>query len=148
MRAHRRHRVVLGPDDQGGRFHVYYSNKTFGNVANLDLDDVTSFGPETTTLTPEHDGVYRYSIHNYSQQDSTGSQGIAGEIEDSTPALVQVYTEDGLIEEYRAPDATPGNTWRVFEMEVSGNDVDITDVNEYVDAANSGDTGVFRTPGK
>lgn len=139
---------LTGPDGQGDRFHVYYSDQTFGEIANLDHDDTSSFGPETVTLTPTNDGTYRYSVHNYSEQDSTGSQGIAGEIEESIPALVQVYTEEGLFREYTAPDATPGDTWRVFELEVSGNDVDITDVNEYFDASSSSDTGVFRTPGK
>lgn len=139
---------LTGPDGDGGRFHVYFSNRSFGEVADLDRDDVTSFGPETTTLTPETDGMYRYSVFNYSDQGDDGSQGIAGETENSSPALVQVYNDQGLVREYRAPEATPGNTWRVFEMNVSGDDVNITDVNEYVDAAGSSDIDVFRMPRK
>jgi uncharacterized protein YfaP (DUF2135 family) len=138
---------LTGPDGQGDRFHVYFSDRAFGDVANLDRDDVTSFGPETTTLTPEAAGLYRYSVHNFSTQSESGSEGIAGEIEDSSPALVQVYTEGELLREYTAPDATPGNTWRVFEMSVSGDGVSFNDVNEYVDA-NYSDAGDFRMSGK
>jgi hypothetical protein len=139
---------ITGPDGQGGRFHVYYADQEFGDVADLDVDDVTSFGPETVTLTPSNDGLYRYSVFNFSNQGDDGSQGIAGEIEDSEPALVQVYTENELIREYTAPASTPGNTWRIFEMTVDGDDVSISDVNTYVDASGSGDIGVFRMPGK
>lgn len=139
---------LTGPDGNDGRFHVYYANREFGDVADLDRDDVTSFGPETITVTPETDGMYRYSVFNFTNQGEDGSQGIAGEIENSEPALVQVYNDQGLVREYRAPDATPGNTWRIFEMMVDGDNVSINDVNEYVDASGSGDIEVFRMPAK
>jgi hypothetical protein len=139
---------LTGPDGNDGRFHVYFANRAFGEVADLDRDDVTSFGPETITVTPEADGMYRYSVFNYSNQGENGSQGIAGEIENSTPALVQVYNDQGLVREYTAPESAPGNTWRVFEMNVSGDNANITDVNEYVDASGSGDIEVFRLPAK
>lgn len=139
---------LTGPDGNGDRFHVYFSNREFGDVADLDRDDVTSFGPETITLAPETDGMYRYSVFNYSNQGENGSQGIAGEIENSSPALVQVYNDQGLVREYRAPDAEPGNTWRVFEINVDGDNATINDVNEYVDASGSSDLEVFRMPAK
>lgn len=140
---------LTGPDGQGGRFHVYYSDEEFGDVANLDDDDTDSFGPETITLTPQTDGTYRYSVHNFADQGETGSQGIAGEVNDlDIPALVQVYTDQGLLREYRAPASTPGDTWRVFEMNVNDGNATFTDVNTYLDADGSDDTGVFRLPGK
>ena len=137
---------ISGPDGDDGRFHVYYANQSFGEVADLDIDDVTSFGPETITVNPEADGMYRYSVHNYSNQGANGSEGIAGEIESSIRARVQVYSDQALVREYRAPAATEGNTWRVFEMNVSGGNATFTDRNTYVTAANSGDTDIFRTP--
>ncbi len=134
---------LSGPDGQGGRFHVYYANRT-EELADLDVDDVTSFGPETITLMPDNDGMYRYSVHNFSDQSETGSQGIAGQPENAIAARVQVYTATGLVREYRAPAAMPGNTWRVFELNASGGTASLTDVNQYVDANGSGDTDVFR----
>lgn len=137
---------LSGPDGDGGRFHVYYANRSFGEIADLDRDDVTSFGPETITVALEEDGMYRYSVHNYSNQGSNGSQGIAGEIENSIRARVQVYSDQGLVREYRAPASTEGNTWRVFEMNVANGTAQINDVNTYVTASSSGDTDIFRTP--
>jgi hypothetical protein len=138
---------LTGPDGNNGRFHVYFGNRSFGEVADLDRDDVTSFGPETITVNPETDGMYRYSVHNYSNQSTTGSQGIAGTIENSIPARVQVYSSQALVREYRAPAATDGNTWRVFEMNVSGSNVTFTDRNTYVTASSAGDAGTFRGVG-
>lgn len=135
---------LSGPDGHGGRFHVYYSDDFYEDIAELDTDDVTSFGPETITVTPSNNGMYRYSVHNFSDQSATGSQGIAGEIENSMSARVQVYTAAGLVRDYRAPASTPGDTWRVFELNASGGTGTLTDVNQYFDANGSGDTGVFR----
>ena len=138
---------LTGPDGNGGRFHVYYASRSYGEIADLDRDDVTSFGPETITLNPDNDGMYRYSVHNYSNQSAAGSQGIAGTVENSIPARVQVYSSQALVREYRAPAATDGNTWRVFEMNVAGSNVTFTDVNTYVTAGSAGDMGVFRGVG-
>lgn len=138
---------LTGPDGDDGRFHVYFGRRSFGEIADLDRDDVTSFGPETITLNPDNDGMYRYSVHNYSNQSATGSQGIAGAIDNSIRARVQVYSSQALVREYRAPAATDGNTWRVFEMNVAGNSVTFTDVNTYVTASSAGDGGTFRGVG-
>ncbi|MEM1041845.1 MAG: carboxypeptidase regulatory-like domain-containing protein [Bacteroidota bacterium] len=138
---------LTGPDGQGERFHVYYLNRS-DELADLDTDDTSGFGPETITLRPDNDGMYRYSVYNFSEQSLSGSQGIAGEIENSAAARVQVYTEDGLVRDYRAPASAPGDTWRVFELNASGGTGTLTDVNQYVDASGSGDIGTFRSAPK
>lgn len=135
---------LTGPDGQGGRFHVYYADRSFEDVADLDRDDTSGEGPETTTIDPRYDGVYRYSVFNYSDQGATGSQGIAGEISGSQAARVQVYNENGLARTYTAPPSTSGNTWRVLEMTVANGAITIADVDEYVTANGSGDIDNFR----
>ncbi len=97
---------LTGPNSLGGRFHVYYSNKVDGG-AELDLDDVSSYGPETITIKQLRDGMYRYSVHNFSNQYSNGGQGIY-----DSPAKVEVYNSTGLIYSYLAPvfPANGGNT--------------------------------------
>lgn len=135
---------VTGPNGSGGRFHVYYSNEAEAGTT-LDLDDTSGEGPETITI-DANSGMYRYSIHNYSDQSATGSQGIAG-----SPTTVRLFSSTGLIKTYTAPAATAGNTWRVFELTVTGTTFTISDAAGvglgYVTATSSGDAGTFLTGG-
>lgn len=101
---------LSGPDGNGGRYHVYYANRSYGQT-NLDVDDVSSFGPETITIFPTGEGAYRYSVFNFSNQSTTGAQGIA-----FSPSRVEVHDVDGLVCSYvPSTTVTSANTWRVFE---------------------------------
>ncbi|HUW07005.1 MAG TPA: hypothetical protein VMW01_12165 [Williamwhitmania sp.] len=130
----------LSPDDldshltgpisgSSSRFHMYYgdSDPISSNV-NLDVDDVTSYGPETTTILSYTDGVYRYSVHNYSNSDITGALEIY-----QSPTTVRVFNNTGLIKTYTAPvtTSTSGDTWVVFEINVSNGTPTIVDKNAY-----------------
>ncbi|MEL7360562.1 MAG: carboxypeptidase regulatory-like domain-containing protein [Bacteroidota bacterium] len=142
---------LTGPNGQGSRFHIYYVSTSFGD-SNLDVDDTSSFGPETITLFPTVDGVYRYSVHNYSDRfNPTGALGIAGDLDNGQPARVEVYAGDRLLRSYRAPNATntDGDTWQVFEMTVNGDNVSFSG-NEpgglgYVLVTDEDDAGQFIT---
>jgi hypothetical protein len=138
---------LSGPTGSGSRFHVYYADQTAENV-NLDLDDTSSYGPETVTIENFEDGTYRYSVHNYSDQSVEGAVGI-----DESPARVEVYDQSGQIASYSPPDASAndGDTWRVFEVDVSGDSFSLDDGGGstlgYFDADGSGDTDTFARPG-
>jgi hypothetical protein len=148
---------VTGPDGSGGRFHVYYGSSSFGNTM-LDLDDTSGSGPETITVhaaTAAAQGMYRYSVHNYSDQSTAGAQGIA-----TSPTRVQVYGPQGLLRTYVAPAAASGNTWRVFDLTVQGTSGVLSDGCPstlppttpcaglgYFQASGSSDTGTFLTGG-
>lgn len=143
---------LTGPLADGSRFHVAFFNRTpEGSNANLDRDDTTSFGPETITVTALRDGMYRYSVHNYTNQSENGAVGIH-----ESPAEVRFYNEDGLVDVYSPPEAEEGdgNTWRVFEFTVDSGTVTLDDANGatlgYHQAGSSSDTDTFaRTaPGK
>ena len=105
---------LTGPDGNGDRFHVYWVDRSFGRN-NLDVDDTSSYGPETITAFPDTDGgPFRYSVHNWSDQSTAGAAGIA-----LSPTRVEVHDADGLVCTYEATSAgQSGNTWRVFETEV------------------------------
>lgn len=137
---------LTGPDGAGGRFHVYYASASAGG-ATLDRDDTSAYGPETVTIATPRDGMYRFSVHNFSDQSATGAQGIA-----ASPTRVQVYDETGQVRSYTAPAATSGNTWRVFEMTVSGSSRTFSDNGGaslgYVQASGAGDAGTFLTGGE
>ena len=56
---------LTGPKVDGGRFHIYWSNKVYKDAeteVNLDKDDVSSYGPETITVINQvADGTYKYN---------------------------------------------------------------------------------------
>ena len=143
---------LTGPDGAGGRFHVFYGNPSFGG-SSLDRDDIDGQGPETMTVDTAVDGVYRFSVHNFSDQSPAGGLGIAQE-----QTRIQIFDETGQIETYLPwffpapePNATSGNTLRVFELDVTGGAVTVRDNGNatlgYFQAANSSDTTVFLTGG-
>lgn len=130
------------------RFHVYWANRSpSGSNAELDRDDVSSFGPETITITALRDGMYRYSVHNFSNQSENGGVGIY-----ESPTEVSLYDENGRVASYTAPpaDEGDGNTWRVFELNVSNGSVSLDDANGdtlgYVQASRSSDMDTFAQP--
>jgi uncharacterized protein YfaP (DUF2135 family) len=63
---------LVGPDVSGEKFHIYYSNMSYYSndvkMADLDLDDVSSYGPETTTIYSPTDGMYAFYVHNYTDR--------------------------------------------------------------------------------
>jgi hypothetical protein len=109
---------LTGPAADGtNRFHVYYSSKTH-DVASLDVDDTTSYGPETVTVSPPsgsstlRPGIYRYSVHHYSGSGTIGSSG----------ASVRLTLANGTIYTY-TPTALSfsgyKDVWTVFELTVT-----------------------------
>ncbi len=104
---------LTGPNPDASRFHVYYAsrgNLTAAPFANLDVDDVSSYGPETITITQMSSGTYRYSVHDYSDRTSNPSSGLG-----SSGAKVQVYTAAGLAQTFSVPGGA-GTLWTVFEL--------------------------------
>lgn len=107
-----------GPLPGGSRFHMYwpYAESNGGSpwptVVKLDVDDVTSYGPETTTLLQQISGVYRYSVHDYTNRSSSYSNALS-----SSGAVVRVYGETGLIASFPVPTDQEGTLWNVFEIE-------------------------------
>ena len=126
---------LTGPSG-AGRFHVYYGSEPVSG-ANLDLDDRYSFGPETTTITSQVAGVYRFSVHDYSNSQLTASSALAG-----SSAKVQVFRGNTLVAEYNVPNRA-GTLWTVFEM---NGDV-ITPINTMSYNTSNGSTVAKTIPG-
>ena len=112
---------LTGPSATG-RFHVFFANRQ-SNSVDLDLDDVFSFGPETTTIRNRRTGTYRFSVHDYSNLESGSSRAMS-----NSGAKVRVITEFGTTEFNITPN-TPATLWTVCEIDgLSGA---ITEVDEY-----------------
>lgn len=96
-----------------GDYEVYYADK--GNCdaaprACLDVDDTTSYGPETITIAQMQDGTYSYAVHWFA---GTGSWA-------ASEAVVRVYDVNGLAATYTAPNDTSlgeKSWWYVFDLD-------------------------------
>ena len=94
---------LTGPTTGSSRFHVYYASKTTTGVT-LDVDDTTSYGPETITITQFLPGVYRYSVHDYSNRASSSSSTMSNQ----SNAQVKVFQGSSLIATFNMPTGQTG----------------------------------------
>lgn len=116
---------VKGTLSGGNSFHVYFGHKSQydGDVetCNLDVDDTTSYGPETITLNVTTSNPYYYYIYQYAGSGTLASSG----------AQVKVYQGENLIGTFNVPtDQGSSRYWNVFAV-VDGNIV----VNNTITAA-------------
>ncbi len=112
--------------------NIYFDSQQ-GTDAHLDVDDTTSYGPETITLEKKHYGEsYVYAVHDYSNGGNPSSRALS-----NSQATVFVYMGQSLVRTYYVPKNRSGNLWTVFRMTGSG---DFQDINNFtgatVDAAN------------
>ena len=110
---------LFGTSTTGRSYHVYYSDKIASEngerIAELDIDDVTSFGPETITVDlKKQDGMIHYYVHDYSTYSSAYSMALA-----SSGAIIQVYSDNSLIATYNVPTTQAGTVWHVFDYDPS-----------------------------
>ncbi len=111
--------------------HIYYLNKgslTAAPYANLDIDDVTSFGPEIVTIRRPARGTYRYFLKNFSNTFNPGITASPVKVEVTyngntsvfTPgagegALTNWHAFDIVVDSLCAVTITPVNTWSATE---------------------------------
>lgn len=92
-------------------YHIYFEAQSYytGNemLANLDLDDTTSYGPETTTVNVDRNSTYHFGVFNYTGADPEQLM--------YSGATVQVYTESAGVpsQTFQVP-AGSGYYWDVF----------------------------------
>ncbi len=104
----------------GEEFHVFFGERdaydaSYQHRVNLDLDDTTSYGPETITIYQGVDGVYTYFVHDYTNRYSGSSSALS-----MSGATVRVYQRDGLTAIYHIPTGIVGTTWTVFRIHSDG----------------------------
>lgn len=123
---------LTGPNGNN-RFHVFFHDKVARSgseeLANLDVDDITSYGPETITIVKKDDGVYRYSVHDYTNRGKTDSKAMS-----NSGATVKVYNGSNLLKTFNVPTNVVGTVWTVFEL--NGNT--IVPKNEISNESNAG----------
>lgn len=109
---------LTGPAVGGGRFHVYFVDRAYDSggitYAELDVDDISSYGPETISIYEQLAGTYRYSVHDYTNRSSTSSSALA-----NSGAVVRVFRGANLVATFNVP-AGAGTLWTVFELTGTG----------------------------
>jgi len=132
---------LTGPLDDGTSFHIFwkYAEKCpdhdkcegspWPNQVKLDLDDTTSYGPETVTIYKQVSGTYRFSVHNYSNSEETSSFALS-----NSSATIQIYRNNTIFSTYNIPVNKEGTLWTVFEL----NDNSITPINQLTYESNPG----------
>jgi len=117
------HRANLTKGHTGARFRVYYHSKRYSvqgrEIANLDVDDTSSYGPETITILSPL-GAATYSVQDYTNRSNTSSQDLS-----YSGAVVTVFKGGRQIATYNVPVGHIGTSWTVFEL-VNG---EVTPVN-------------------
>lgn len=103
---------ITGPSSGNSRFHVWWLEPTdlLSPITTMLDVDGASPGPETITFTPAANATYRFSVHNYTNRDSSGSNGIA-----QSGIVVRVYSGNQLTKTITAPTGG-GTLWKVFEF--------------------------------
>ena len=131
---------LVGPTSSGEKFHIYFSDKYYQEnsekVADLDLDDISSYGPETTTIYNPVSGKYQFYVLNYSNRHSSESSSLA-----SSGATVQVYIGASNKPNYtfNVPQHE-GTLWKVFEYDSVTKK--ITPINQMSYESNSSHVGM------
>ena len=99
-----------------GGAHVYYASKGALDAepfASLDVDDVTSFGPEITTIRRPKVGIYRFYLHNFSETFNPGMT--------QSPTRVELNYLGRTVA--FSPPSGEGTSlyWHLFDLEIGAN---------------------------
>jgi uncharacterized protein YfaP (DUF2135 family) len=92
-------------------------------IANLDVDDTTSYGPETITILKPIEEYWVYAVHDYTNRNSADSSSMS-----YSEAYVTVFTGGRQVATFNIPVGETGTYWTVFEY-VNGEIRPINSVN-------------------
>ena len=135
---------MLGPiAGSVDRFHIYFGRKSIYQnsilSAFLDLDDTTSYGPETTTIySINNSGLYSFYVHDYSNMNYGSSKAMS-----NSGAQVKLYAGDALIATYNIPTDVPGTVWHVFNYDAATKR--LIPINDIANTIQSSNTGIMAT---
>lgn len=84
-------------------------------IANLDLDDTTSYGPETSTVyAVSENGEYSFYVHDFTNRISSSSTALS-----NSGAQVKLYSGEVLVATFNIPQNRDGTLWHVFDYNVA-----------------------------
>ena len=101
--------------------HIYYSNKyeygyddsnEYKKFIDLDIDDTSGWGPETTTIYEYTPGVYTFKVNDYTNRWDSNSYELS-----QSRAVVKVYKGDQELQTFVVPTEKKGTVWNVFSYD-------------------------------
>ena len=109
---------LVGPAVSGNnKFHTWYSSKEYYDndtkYADLDVDDTTWEGPETTTIYSAVAGTYSFYIYDFTDQGDESSRNMSNK----SSAVVNVYRGSQLLNTFYVPTGCSGNLWHVCDYD-------------------------------
>lgn len=120
----------IGASRMGSNFHTWYKERfNWGSAfreVELDVDDTTAFGPETTIIRKPADGHYLFYVHQYSGTGPLGSLATVKVYQGSQTDPAQTYAMPLI------PSSKP--YWVVFKMTVKDGGISFTAMNEFTDS--------------
>lgn len=126
---------LIGRKPNGNYFDVYYASKVYNYnntaMANLDVDDTSSYGPETETITSDINGTYVYGVHDYTNGSSTNSTSLS-----YSNCKVTVYMGSHVVAIYNVPTGKVGTFWEVFRINEDRSIVPINQIYNYNPTSN------------
>jgi len=132
---------MTGPNADGSRWHVDFADDASGGICALDVDDTTSYGPETITcpessLVSLRNGIYRYSVHQYAGSGTIGTSA----------ASVRLEFANGTVYNYTPPAGAwlgVNDVWTVFELTVNNGSISVAPVNRVANNVDWSNTQSF-----
>jgi hypothetical protein len=110
------------PNIEGSTYHVFFGDKgsiTEPPYAFLDVDDVTSWGPEHIVIQQTFPGTYYYSVHHFAGESTIPVSN----------AKVTLLKPDRTIQEFSPPNAVDtGEGWYWHVCTIDGATGEVTEV--------------------
>ena len=109
------------PEIEGDSFHIYFASKGAAleaPYAFLDLDDVTSWGPEHIVVYQGFPGLYTYAVHHWAGEGNIPSSN----------AEVSVLKPDRTVQEFTPPDTTAQEDWYWHVCTLDGETGEVTEI--------------------
>ena len=103
---------LLGKSSNGVSYHVHWRDKKpagINNEAQMDVDDISQYGPETVTFNTAANADYVFYVYDF-------SNGARSTMLRNSSAKVEVYRGSQLLQAFNVPDAV-GGYWEVFRIE-------------------------------
>lgn len=100
-------------ESTGTESHIWFRDREDSRGNRLDVDATNGYGPETVTVSAIEMGLYKYYVTDF-----TGciASSPSSDRMSFSSALVQVYSENGLICSFHVPTGKEGVIWEVFEI--------------------------------